>query len=59
MSTGGGPSLGEGGFFGRGAGEYGPQGRFGIWPTCGCSSLIIVLAGILLVCAGFLRMFDM
>jgi hypothetical protein len=55
MSTGG-PLLGEGGFFG-GAG-YGPRGPYGVWPTCGCSSLLIILAGILLVCAGGLRLFD-
>jgi hypothetical protein len=58
MSTGGGPLLGEGGFFGRGAGQMGPRGPYGMWPTCGCSSLLIILAGIFLVCAGFLRMFD-
>jgi hypothetical protein len=56
MSMGGG--LGSGGFFGRQAYEYGPAGRFGVWPSCGCSSLLIILAGILLVCGGFLRLFD-
>jgi hypothetical protein len=50
MSTGGG--LGGGGFFGR----MGPSGAYGAWPGCGCSSLLIILAGIILVCAGGLRM---
>ncbi len=51
MSYGGGP-LGGGGFFG----SYGPQGQYGAWPGCGCSSLFIILAGILLVFGGCLRM---
>jgi hypothetical protein len=58
MSTGSGP-LGGGGFFGRVGGDYGPSGPYGAWPGCGCSSLFIILAGILLVCGGFLRMFNM
>jgi hypothetical protein len=53
MSTGD-PMFGSGGFYGN----MGPQGKFGAWPTCGCSSLLIILAGILLVCAGGLRMFN-
>jgi hypothetical protein len=57
MSMGG--DLGGGGFFGG----YGPgplmrpTGPYGAWPSCGCSSLFIILAGILLVCGGFLRLF--
>jgi hypothetical protein len=47
--------LGEGGFFG-GSG-LGPRGSFGAWPTCGCSGLLMIIAGIILVCAGGLRMF--
>ena len=35
----------------------GPKGQYGAWPSCGCSSLVIVLAGILLVCGGGLRWF--
>ncbi len=50
MSTGDG--LGGGGFFGR----VGPSGEYGAWPSCGCSSLFIILAGILLVFGGCLRM---
>ena len=50
MSTNGGP-LGDGGFFGR----MGPSGSFGAWPGCGCSSVFIILAGILLVFGGCLR----
>jgi len=56
MSTGG-PLLGGGGFFGRSDG-YGPSGHYGVWPGCGCSSLLIILAGIFLVCGGSLRMFN-
>jgi len=53
MSTGG--PLGSGGYYGR-MGEYSPSGPYGAWPTCGCSSLVIILAGILLVCGGLLQM---
>src|SRR5277367_6762910 len=45
MSMGG---LGGGGFFGSGGGmggNYGPSGPYGAWPSCGCSSLFIILAG--------------
>jgi hypothetical protein len=50
MSVGpGGPLLGSGDW-------YQPTGRYGLWPSCGCSSLLIILAGILLVFAGCLRM---
>jgi len=54
MSTDGG--LGSGGFFGGGS-ALGPRGPYGAWPSCGCSSVFIILAGILLVCGGCLRMF--
>ena len=37
-------------------GDMGPGGSYGAWPSCGCSSLLIILAGILLVCGGCLRM---
>jgi len=49
--------FGSGGFFGGGAAAYGPRGPYGPWPSCGCSSLLIILAGILLVCAGGLNFF--
>jgi hypothetical protein len=56
MSNGGG-MLGSGGFFGGG---MGPRGPFGAWPGCGCGSgLLMILAGILLVFGGCLRMFNM
>lgn len=45
---GGGPLLGGGGFFGN----VGPRGPYGAYPTCGCSSILIIIAGILLVFAG-------
>ena len=45
--------LGGGGFFGN----VGPRGPYGPWPTCGCSSILIVIAGILLVFAGCSGMF--
>jgi hypothetical protein len=37
-------------------GEMGPRGPYGVWPGCGCSGLLMILAGIILVCAGGLRM---
>jgi hypothetical protein len=56
MSFGGG-GLGSGGFFGGGGGGgYGPGGSYGAWPTCGCSSVIIIIAGILLAFGGCLRL---
>jgi hypothetical protein len=58
MSSGG-PLLGEGGFFGGGGGgALGPGGPHGAWPACGCSGLLMVIAGIILVCAGGMRMFN-
>jgi hypothetical protein len=57
MSMGGGP-FGSGGFFG-GGGNYGPQGQYGCFPACGCSSFLIILAGILLVFGGCMRQFGM
>jgi hypothetical protein len=51
---GGGPLLGSGGFFGN----AGPRGPYGPYAGCGCSTLFIILAGILLVCAGGMRMFN-
>jgi hypothetical protein len=53
MSSGGGPLFGSGNFFGG----MGPQGPYGAWPGCGCSGLLMILAGMILVCAGGLRMF--
>src|SRR5712692_64846 len=47
------PGIGTQNFYG----DYGPSGSYGAWPSCGCSSLFIILAGILLVCGGCLRMF--
>jgi hypothetical protein len=54
MSSDGGPLLGGGDFFGR----MGPRGPYGAWPGCGCGSLLIILAGILLVCGGVLSFFE-
>jgi hypothetical protein len=52
-----GPLFGSGGFFGGGNfGNYGPRGPYGPWAGCGCSSLFIILAGILLIMGGCLRM---
>jgi hypothetical protein len=39
-------------------GNMGPRGHFGLWPSCGCGSILIILAGILLVCGGCLQMFN-
>jgi hypothetical protein len=64
MSSGG-PEFGSGGYYGGGGGGFGnfggnmgPRGPYGLWPGCGCSSLLMVLAGIILVCAGGMRMFE-
>lgn len=56
MSTGGGPLLGGGGFFGR-YGDYGPGGPYGAYPGCGCASLMI-LGGVLLICGGVFTFFE-
>jgi hypothetical protein len=53
MSTGG-PLFGSGDYFGNTG--LGPRGPYGAWPTCGCSGLLMIIAGIILVCAGGLRM---
>jgi hypothetical protein len=49
---------GQGGVPGMGAmgRQMGPRGPFGVWPSCGCSGCLIVMAGILLVFGGCLRM---
>ena len=52
MSMGGGGPLG--GLFG-GGGWSNPGGAYGPWAGCGCSSLLMIIAGILLVFAGCLR----
>jgi hypothetical protein len=57
MSMGGGPVFGSGGFFGGGG--LGPGGPYGAWPGCGCSSLFIILGGMLLVFGGCLQMLRM
>lgn len=51
----GGPGAG-GGLFGSGN-YFSPQGPGGPYAGCGCSSIFIILAGILLVFGGCLRMF--
>ena len=43
-----------GGMFGGGD-YYSPRGPYGPWAGCGCSSLFIIAAGVLLVCGGLLR----
>jgi hypothetical protein len=50
----GGPLFGSGGLFGKLAR---PTGMFGPWVGCGCGSLVIIVVGLLLVCAGLVRMF--
>src|SRR5262249_17792710 len=61
---GGGPGIGGlpglGGLFGAAGGLPAlppTRGPYRALPNCGCSSLFIILAGILLVCGGCLRMF--
>jgi hypothetical protein len=50
-------SLGGGGFFGPGN-QFGPRGNYGPYAGCGCSSIFIILAGILLIIGGCFRMFN-
>ena len=40
-----------------GGGYFQPQGPHGPWMGCGCSSIFMILAGIMLVMGGCLRMF--
>ena len=56
MSFGMGPGQGQGGPFG---GMFRPQGQYGAYPGCGCSSFFIIAAGILLVFGGLLRSCNM
>jgi hypothetical protein len=51
--------TGPGGMLGGGGGWYQPQGPYGGYPGCGCSSLFIIMAGILLVFGGLLRSCNM
>lgn len=46
-------SWGGGGF----GGGMGPGGSYGAYPGCGCSGVLMILAGIILVFAGCLRTF--
>jgi len=48
--------MGPGGLLG-GSGFFQPRGPRGPWMGCGCSSIFMILAGILLVMGGCLRMF--
>ena len=50
-------SYGPGGSMLGGGGYFQPQGPHGPWMGCGCSSIFMILAGILLVMGGCLRMF--
>jgi hypothetical protein len=64
----GGPLFGSGGYYGASGGGgpgfggfggmFGPRGNYGAYPGCGCSSIFIILAGILLVIGGCLRAFN-
>jgi len=47
-------SMGDNPLFGSG-GYYQPSGPYGPWAGCGCSSVFIILAGILLVMGGCLH----
>jgi hypothetical protein len=49
-------SYGPGGPLFGGGGFYQPTGPYGPWAGCGCSSFFIILAGILLIFGGCLRM---
>jgi hypothetical protein len=56
-------ALGGGGFFGGGPGPggdglgwYHPQGPYGMWPSCGCGTIFIILGGLLLAFGGCINM---
>ena len=49
-------SMGSNPLFGSGQ-WYHPSGQYGVYPACGCSSLLIIIAGIILVCAGCMGLF--
>lgn len=53
-------ALGGGGFFGGGGdgggGWYHPQGPYGMWPSCGCGTIFIILGGLLLAFGGCINM---
>jgi hypothetical protein len=48
----GGPGLGGGSFFGN----AGPSGPYGAYPACGCSSFILVIAGLMIAFVGCSQM---
>jgi hypothetical protein len=48
--------MGSNPLFGSGQ-WYHPSGQYGVYPACGCSSLLIIIAGIILVCAGCMGLF--
>jgi hypothetical protein len=48
-------SIGPGGSL-FGGNWYQPTGPYGPWAGCGCSSCLIMMAGLLLVMGGCLRM---
>jgi hypothetical protein len=51
-----GGNMGGGGLL---RGGYGPSGPYGAYPGCGCSTFFIMMAGMLLLFGGCLRMFNM
>jgi hypothetical protein len=53
-----GGNVGGGGCLG-GGGSYGPQGPYGAYPGCGCSTFFIMMAGMLLLFGGCLKMLNM
>ena len=59
MGPGQGPGGPFGGIFGGGGGMFRPQGQYGAYPGCGCSSFFIIAAGMLLVFGGLLRSCNM
>jgi hypothetical protein len=32
-----------------------PSGHFGLWPSCGCGSIIMILAVMLFICGGCIK----
>jgi len=58
-SPGGFGGLGGGGGFGGLGPMLGntmhPSGHFGVWPSCGCGSIIMILAVMLFICGGCIK----
>ena len=39
-------------------GNMGPRGHFGLWPSCGCGTIILVIGVMFVVCGGCLQVIN-